>query len=254
MRNIRIIARLDIKGPNLIKGIHLEGLRVIGDPHIYAEKYYAEGADELIYVDCVASLYQRNHLADIVRKTAHNIFIPITVGGVIRSVADANQLLRAGADKIAINTAAVQRPELLKELSGAFGAQSVVLSIQAKKNNSGGWEVYTDNGREHTGMDVVSWAEQAQTLGVGEILLTSVDREGTQKGFDLELVHEVTSKVNIPVIASGGMGTYQHLIEVIEKGQADAVALAAVLHYAKMDLSQVREAALKAKLPVRNIN
>ncbi|QEE43665.1 imidazole glycerol phosphate synthase subunit HisF (plasmid) [Rhizobium sp. WL3] len=252
MGNLRLIARLDIKAPNLIKGIHLEGLRVLGDPNEYARSYYEAGADELIYMDIVASLYERNSLADIVERTSKDVFIPITVGGGVRSVEDARRLLRAGADKVAINTAAVKRPELVSEMARTFGSQCMVLSIEAKRNNvGGGWEAYTDNGREHTGLDVVEWARRGAELGAGEILVTSVDQEGTRKGFDVELVKSVTSAVNVPVIASGGMGSTDHLRAVAIEGGADAVAMADILHYKRMSLNEVRDAARAFDLPVR---
>lgn len=253
MGNFRLIARLDIKAPNLIKGIHLEGLRVIGDPNEYARRYYEAGADELIYMDIVASLYERNSLIDIVERTTKDVFIPITVGGGVRSVNDARQLLRAGADKVAINTAAVKRPELLTEMAQTFGSQCMVLSIEAKRNPGGGWEAYTDNGREHTGLDVVEWARRGASLGAGEILLTSVDQEGTRKGFDVELVRLVTDAVNIPVIASGGMGSIDHLRSVAQDGHADAVAMADVLHYNRLSLPDIRNAARSLDLPVRSL-
>jgi cyclase len=251
MGNLRLIARLDIKAPNLIKGIHLEGLRVIGDPNEYARRYYEAGADELIYMDIVASLYDRNSLADIVGRTTKDVFIPITVGGGVRSVEDARRLLRAGADKVAINTAAVKRPELIMEMARTFGSQCMVLSIEAKRNPGGGWEAYTDNGREHTGLDAVQWAKRGAELGAGEILLTSVDQEGTRKGFDVALVRAVSEMVNIPVIASGGMGSIEHLTEVVKAGGADAVAMADVLHYGRMSMPDIRRAARETGLPVR---
>jgi cyclase len=252
MGNLRLIARLDIKAPNLIKGIHLEGLRVIGDPNEYARSYYEAGADELIYMDIVASLYERNSLADIVERTSRDVFIPITVGGGVRSVEDARRLLRAGADKVAINTAVVKRPELISEMARTFGSQCMVLSIEAKRNNvGGGWEAYIDNGREHTGLDVVEWARRGADLGAGEILVTSVDQEGTRKGFDVELVKAVSSAVNVPVIASGGMGSTDHLRAVAKDGGADAVAMADILHYKRMSLHEVRDAARAFDLPVR---
>jgi cyclase len=216
--SIRLIPRLDIKGPNLIKGIHLEGLRIIGDPQVYARRYYEEGADELLYMDIVASLYGRNSLTDIIRRAVQDVFVPMTVGGGIRSVDDVKALLRVGADKIAINTAAVKRPELLREVSQRFGSQCMVLSIEAKRVSEGRWEAYTDNGRERTGLDVVQWAMQAVELGAGEILLTSVDQEGTRKGFDLSLIQAVSTSVPVPVIASGGMGTVDHLVEAVKVG------------------------------------
>ena len=250
--NIRLIARLDIKGPNLIKGIHLEGLRVVGDPQEYARRYYEAGADELVYMDIVASLYGRNNLTEIVKRAAQDIFIPLTVGGGVRSVDDAKLLLRAGADKIAVNTAAIARPELITEISRRFGSQCMVLSIEAKQVGVNKWEAYTDNGRERTGVDVVEWAIKGYELGAGEILLTSVDREGTRKGFDVALVRAVATAVPIPVIASGGMGTTEHLVEVIKIGEADAVAMADVLHYNRISMSQIREAAIAAHIPVRH--
>jgi imidazole glycerol-phosphate synthase subunit HisF len=254
MANVRLIARLDIKGPNLIKGVHLEGLRVIGDPQEHARRYYEAGADELIYMDVVASLYGRNSLTDIVRYTAENVFIPLTVGGGIRSVDDVKLLLRSGADKVCLNTAAIARPELLQEIANRFGSQCVVLSIEAKRRTGGGWECFTDNGREHTERDVVDWAKQAVTLGAGEILLTSIDQEGTRKGFDLDLIHAVSTAVPIPVIASGGMGSTDHLIAAVRDGKADAVAMADILHYKRMEMPAIRVAAMQAGVPVRSLS
>jgi len=253
MRTVRLIARLDIKAPNLIKGIHLEGLRVIGDPNVYARRYYEQGADELIYMDIVASLYERNSLTDIVEKATRNVFVPLTVGGGVRSVEDARKLLASGADKVGVNTAAVRRPALISEIAQRFGSQAVVLSIEAKRSGPGHWEAYTDNGREHTGLDVVTWAKRATELGAGEILLTSVDQEGTRKGFDVALVRAVTDVVSIPVIASGGMGKIDHLMEVIRDGHADAVAMADVLHYNRTTLDAIRREVLAFDAPVRRV-
>ncbi len=252
MRNTRIIARLDIKGPNLIKGIHLEGLRVIGSPGEHALKYYLQGIDELIYMDCVASLYGRNHLGDIVRSAAQDIFVPMTVGGGIRSVEDATQILRSGADKVAVNTAAVANPQLITDISRRFGSQCMVLSIEAKQVGPNRWEVFTDNGRERSGLDVVEWVKRGVTMGAGEILLTSVDREGTRKGFDIALVKAVTAEVSVPVIASGGMGKPEDLLEVVQEGGADAVAMADILHYNRADVGQIRALAEGAGLGVRH--
>ena len=249
--NIRLIARLDIKGPNLIKGIHLEGLRVVGDPQDFARRYYEAGADELVYMDIVASLYGRNSLTDIIKRAAQDIFIPMTVGGGVRSVDDAKMLLRAGADKVAVNTAATLRPELITEISRRFGSQCMVLSIEAKRVGENKWEAYADNGRERTGLDVLEWAIRGCELGAGEILLTSVDQEGTRKGFDVDLVKAVAGAVPIPVIASGGMGSPEHLVRVVQEGKADAVAMADVIHYNRFSLAQIREAAQKAHIPVR---
>lgn len=251
MRKIRLIARLDIKGTNLIKGVHLEGLRVIGSPAEYAHKYYHQGVDELIYIDCVASLYGRNNLSEIVEDSVKDIFVPLTVGGGIRSVEDATRLLRSGADKVAINTAAVTNPNLISEISRRFGSQCMVLSVQAKQIDETKWEVFTDNGREKTGLDVVEWVKKAVGLGAGEILLTSIDREGTRKGFDVELVRAVTKQVSVPVIASGGMGIPEHLIEIVREGEADAVAMADILHYGRSTIESLREVALNSGIEVR---
>lgn len=250
MRNTRLIARLDVKGPNLIKGIHLEGLRVIGDPQEYARRYYEQGADELIYIDIVASLYGRNSLGDIVARTARDVFVPMTVGGGLRSIDDVRAMLRAGADKVAINTAALRRPELVTEIAQRFGSQCMVLGVEAKGSGPGRWEAFTDNGRESTGVDVVEWCQRGYALGAGEILLTSVDREGTRKGYDTELIEAVTKVVPIPVIASGGMGKAEHMIGAVAHG-ADAVAMADILHYNRATLPELRASAVEAGLGVR---
>jgi cyclase len=251
MRNIRLIARLDIKGPNLIKGIHLEGLRVMGSPNEHALRYYQQGADELIYMDCVASLYGRNHLGDIVKAAAKDIFVPMTVGGGIRKVDDATEILRAGADKVAINTAAVANPQLITDIARRFGSQCMVLSIEAKQVGSDRWEVYTDNGRERTGLDVVEWVKRGVAMGAGEVLLTSVDKEGTRKGFDVALVKAVSAEVAVPVIASGGMGKPDDLLAVVNEGGADAVAIADILHYKRAEIGDIRAIAENAGLGVR---
>jgi cyclase len=251
MRNVRLIARLDIKGPNLIKGVHLEGLRVIGDPQHYANRYYEAGIDELIYMDTVASLYGRNNLTEIVRSAARDVFVPMTVGGGVRSAADAKMLLRAGADKVAVNTAAVRRPELITEIAHHFGSQCMVLSIEAKRTEPGRWEAYTDNGREKTGLDVADWVRHGVDLGAGEILLTSVDQEGTRKGFDIDLIRTVSRLVQVPVIASGGMGKPEHVVDVVRLGGADAVAIADALHYSRYSVGEIRSFALAAGLSVR---
>lgn len=251
---IRLIARLDIKGSSLIKGIQLEGFRIIGDPQEYARRYYEQGADELVYMDIVASLYGRNSLHDIVRRTAQDVFVPLTVGGGIRSVDDVREILRAGADKVAINTAAVQRPELIREVAHVFGSQCMVLSIEAKCQGKGHWEVYTDNGRERTGLDVVEWARRGVELGAGEILLTSVDREGTRKGFDCELVQAVSDVVSVPVIASGGMGSPADLVNVVRQGHADAVAMADILHYNRSTIPDVRAVVRESGIEVRRVS
>ncbi len=250
MRNIRLIARLDIKAPNLVKGIQLEGLRKMGDPNEFALKYYQQGADEIFYEDIVASLYERNSLLDIIEKTTNNVFVPITVGGGLRSISDVSAALRAGADKVSINTAAIKRPEIIVEVAKRFGSQCMVLSIQAK-NHSNHWEAYYDNGREHSNLDVIEWAKRGEELGAGEIMLTSVDKEGTAKGFDVELVKAVTDVVSIPVIASGGMGKLDDIDPLIQQGNADAVAMAHVLHYNQLSLSEIRDHCISKEIPVR---
>lgn len=251
MSNIRLIPRLDIKGKNLIKSIQFEGLRVVGDPHSYAMRYYEEGADELIYMDSVASLYGRNNLTEIIQNIADKIFIPITVGGGVRTVDDAHHLLRSGADKVAINTAAVKRPELIHEISQRFGSQAMVLSIEAKQVADGKWEAYTDCGRERTNLDVVDWAELGVHLGAGEVLITCVDREGTRRGFDIDLIRRVCEAVRVPVIASGGMGTVQDFCDVAVIEGVGAVAMADVLHYNRCSLQDIRTAARDIGLSVR---
>tara|TARA_R110001592_G_scaffold79795_2_gene238369 strand:- start:15580 stop:16341 length:762 start_codon:yes stop_codon:yes gene_type:complete len=252
MKNVRLISRLDVKGSNLIKGVHLEGLRKIGDPQEHAVKYYKQGADEIIYMDVVASLYGRNNLSDIVERTAENVFVPITVGGGIRSIEDVRHLLRCGADKVAINTAATQNPNLISEIAEVFGSQCVVLSVEATRHTNGQWGVYTDNGREKSSYEVREWIVKAVELGVGEIMLTSVDQEGTGKGFDLELINLVASEVNVPIIASGGMGNVEHIIQAIEVG-ADAVAMADVLHYNKMTMNDIHKECIESGLHVRKV-
>jgi imidazole glycerol-phosphate synthase subunit HisF len=252
MSNVRLIARLDIKGPNLIKGIHLEGLRVIGSPNEFALDYYNQGADELIYMDLVASLYGRNHLGDLIKNAVRDIFIPITVGGGIRTVEDAREILRSGADKVAVNTAAVSNPKIVSEIARQFGSQCMVISIEAKEVEPNHWEVYTDNGRERTGIDVLDWVKLCASNGAGEVLLTSIDREGTRQGFDIELVKAVSAVIDIPIIASGGMGSLEDLLPVVVEGGADAVAMADILHYRRFQVGDVRSFAASAGLGVRN--
>lgn len=251
MKNIRVIARLDIKGPNLVKGIQFEGLRKMGNPNEFAKEYYRQGIDEILYIDTVASLYNRNNLQDIIRETTENVFVPITVGGGIRNIEDVKEILRLGADKVAINTAAVKKPLLITEVAEVFGSQCLVLSIQAKKIEDKKWEVYYDNGREKTGIDVLEWALKGVTLGAGEILLTSVDMEGTKNGFDCELVREVSNAVPIPVIAGGGCGQADDFVRVIYEGMADAVAIASIFHYNKITIAELKDYAFSKGINVR---
>ncbi len=233
MASIRIIPRLDIKGPNLVKGIHLEGLRVLGDPDAFARYYYENGADELMYQDVVASLYERNSLHEIVRKTARQLFIPLTVGGGIRTLTDIRDVLRAGADKVCLNTAAVRNPELVRAASRAFGSSTIVVAVEAIKQPgpTGRYEAFTENGREATGLEAVEWATRLAEMGAGELIITSVDREGTGLGFDGALIRAIADAVSIPVIAHGGAGCLDHVIDVCQQGHAHAVALSSLLHY-----------------------
>ncbi len=253
MRNLRLIARLDVKAPNLVKGIQLEGLRKLGDPNVFAKRYYEQGIDEIFYADIVASLYNRNSLLDIIENTTKDIFVPITVGGGLRTIDDVTAALHAGADKVSINTAAIKNPNIVSEVAHRFGSQCMVLSIQAKQRGNH-WEAYYDNGREHSGLDVIEWAMKGQDLGAGEIILTSVDQEGTARGCDTDLIKAVTDIVNIPVIASGGMGKLNDLKDVVEIGHADAIAMAHVLHYGHFTVPDIRKYCKNIGLSVRSIN
>ena len=250
--NTRVIARLDVKGEHLIKGIHFEGVRKVGNPHDFALDYYKQGIDEILYIDAVASLYGRNNLKDIVSKTAKDIFIPITVGGGVQSKEDVKELLLAGADKVAINTAACKRPELISEVAEKFGSQCVVASIQAKKKSEGAWEAYIETGREQTSIDAISWAKELEDLGAGEILITSVDHEGEKKGFDSELVKKITEITTIPVIACGGMGNINHAIDVVKNNNASAIAMASVLHFKSLSVSEIKKEMAENGVTVRN--
>lgn len=232
----RVISRMDIKGTNLVKGVHLEGLRVIGTPQNLATWYCLQGADELLYIDLVASLYRRSNLIDVVRATAGTVDIPLTVGGGIRSTDDCRDLLRAGADKLAINSAAVEDRELLAASVRRFGSSTIVSSIEAKKTGIG-WEVLTKSGRERTGLEVHKWAQFCIDSGVGELLITSIDADGTGRGYDLELVRSLASFSPIPVIASGGAGTPADVVAVLTEARADAVAVASMFHYHESALS-----------------
>ena len=228
---LRIIPRLDIKGPNLVKGMHLEGLRVLGKPEKFARYYYEQGADELIYQDVVASLYGRNSLHEIILKTAKEIFIPLTVGGGLRSLDDISAVLRAGADKVSINTAAHENPGLIAEASRMFGKSTIVVAIEAIRQPDGSFQAFTDNGRNRTGNEAVSWAKEAEELGAGEILLTSVDQEGTGQGLDMELIRKVNSVIGIPLVVHGGIGRPEDTVDVAKQLEISGVALASLLHY-----------------------
>jgi cyclase len=231
MKTVRVIPRLDIKGPNLVKGIHLEGLRVLGKPSDFAKFYYEQGADELMFMDVVASLYERNSLHDIISETARKIFIPITVGGGLRTISDIKEVLRAGADKVCLNTAVIKNPNLIREASRMFGSSTIVVAIEAIKESEGKYLAYTDNGREYTGVDVFEWAQKVDDLGAGEIVITSVDKEGTGQGFDLDLVSKVSNLVSCPIIAHGGAGKPNHVVDILQQANADAVMISSLFHY-----------------------
>lgn len=251
MTPVRVMARLDIKGENVIKGIHLEGLRVVGKPDEMAHKYYAQGVDELLYMDAVASLYERNNILPIVVEAARDIFVPMTVGGGLRTLGDITAVLRSGADKVAINTAAVRRPEFLREATQAFGSQCIVLSVEAVHRGPDFWEVMVDNGRERTGRNVLEWVHEAEDFGIGEVLITSVDVEGTENGFDVELVKRVAEQVKVPVVASGGAGSPEHVVDMLKQTHVDAVACATVFHYDKFSVQDVKKSLFGAGLEVR---
>lgn len=248
---MRLIARLDVKNEFVIKGIHLEGLRKIGDPVELALKYYNEGIDEIIFMDAVASLYDRNNLFHVIEKACSEVFVPITMGGGIRSLKDIEKCLYSGADKVAINTAAAKNPELIREASLTYGSQCIVASIEAKKVAADRWQAYTDNGREQTGLDVIEWAKRLEDLGAGEILLTSVDKEGTKKGFDIELVEKVNEAISMPLIASGGVGNPKHIVELNKQTKISAVACASILHYNLFSINTIKSAIKESLLEVR---
>ncbi len=250
MKKIRIIPRLDVKGPNVVKGIQLEGLRVIGNPSELAKKYYEQGADEILYMDIVASLYERNNLLDVVKNTvSRGVFIPMTVGGGIRKLSDIQQILRAGADKVAINTAATRNPEFITEAAEMFGSQCIVGSIEAKKISANRWEAYIDNGREKTGLNALNWAKKLSELGAGELLITSVDHEGMQKGYDLDLIKRIVESVNVPVIVSGGAGKKEDISVCLDKTRCNAISMASILHYNHTTIQDIKK--FLGHLPIR---
>lgn len=251
MNKIRVIARIDVKNEFVIKGIHLEGLRKVGDPNIFAKKYYEDGIDEIIFMDAVAAYYDRNSLSHIIEKACEEVFIPITVGGGLRTIEDINQALKSGADKVAINTKAIQNPEFITDASKIFGSQCIVASIVAKKIGSNKWEAYIDNGREPTGLDVIEWATKLQELGAGEIMLTSLDMEGTKKGFDIELYQAIQNVVSIPIIASGGMGNVKHCVDLLMNSNVDAIATASVIHYNLDNIENIKKSLIDNNIKVR---
>ena len=251
----RVVPCLDVAAGRVVKGVQFVDLRDAGDPVEMARAYDAEGADELVFLDITASSDDRETIYDVVAATAEQVFIPLTVGGGVRSVDDVRRLLRAGADKVSLNTAAVQRPALLSEAAQAFGAQCVVAAIDARRRDAGdpaaGWEVFVHGGRTPTGVDAVAWAAECEQRGAGEILLTSMDRDGSKEGFDLELLQAVTGVVNVPVIASGGAGTLQHMVDGVTDGGASAVLAASIFHFGQFRIADVKDAMAAAGIPVR---
>ncbi len=250
MKTVRVIPCLDVTRGRVVKGVNFVDLVDAGDPVELASRYDAEGADEVVFLDITASSDARETMVDVVARTAEQVFIPLTVGGGVRSVDDARKLLRAGADKVSVNTSAVSRPELVFELSREFGAQCVVVAIDARRS-PGGYEVYTHGGRKPTGLDAVSWAVEVERLGAGEILLTSMDRDGTRDGYDLELLRQVVGACRIPVIASGGVGSLDHLVEGARDGHADAVLAASIFHFGEYTVAEAKEHLSAAGLTVR---
>jgi cyclase len=247
----RIIPCLDVTGGRVVKGVHFVNLRDAGDPVELAERYNQQGADELVFLDITASSDDRETMVDVVARTARKVFIPLTVGGGIRSVSDARRILLAGADKVSVNTAAVRRPELIRELSQEFGSQAVVLAIDAKRVGPGRWTVYVRGGRDDAGLDAVEWAVRGEELGAGEILLTSMDTDGVQQGFDLELTRTIARATRIPIIASGGAGRPEHFLQVLTEGEADAALAASIFHYGKYTVGDLKEYLVRHGVPVR---
>jgi len=250
MKKVRIIPRLDIKNDTVVKGIHLEGLRVVGKPGEMAFEYFRQGADELLYMDAVASLYERNSLTEIIKKAAKQIFIPLIVGGGIRKLEDISSILNSGADKVAINTAAIRNPGFIREASVKFGSQCIVLSVEAKKTPSG-WKAYTETGREPSHYNVLEWISQAIELGVGEVLLTSVDTDGTKKGYEKDLIMAVASICSVPLIVSGGAGSAEDVLDVFQSARIEAAAIGSGLHYKNFTINQIKILLSKRQIMVR---
>ena len=250
----RIIPCLDVTDGRVVKGVHFVNLRDAGDPVELAERYNEQSADELVFLDITASSDHRDTMVDVVARTARKVFIPLTVGGGIRSVADGRRILMAGADKVSVNTAAVRRPELISELSEEFGSQAVVLAIDARRRPAGGWNVYTHGGRNDEGIDAIEWAARGEALGAGEILLTSMDTDGVQTGFDCELTRNVSRATRIPVIASGGAGRPEHFLQVLTEGEADAALAASIFHYGTYTVSDLKQYLATHGITVRQVN
>lgn len=257
MRCARVIPCLDVDGGRVVKGVNFVGLRDAGDPVELAARYDAEGADEVVFLDITASSDKRDTMVELARRTADAVFIPFTIGGGVRAVDDARQLLRAGADKVSVNTAAIERPPLIAEIATEFGTQCVVVAIDARRNDpahaSGGWHVTTHGGRTPVDLDAVAWARQAEAVGAGEILLTSMDRDGTRDGFDVELTRAVAEAVSVPVIASGGVGTLEHLAQGVTDGHADAVLAASIFHFGEHTVAEAKAAMAARGVTVRPV-
>ena len=251
MLKTRIIPCLDVKDGKVVKGTKFKNLKYAGDPVKQAQIYDKQGADELCFLDITASSDKRNIIFNVVKKTAQKCFMPLTVGGGIRSIQDIRKLLLCGADKVSINTAAIKNPNLVKKSSSKFGNQCIVVAIDAKKVKKNKWEIYTHGGRKKTGIDAIKWAKKMENLGAGEILLTSMDKDGTKSGFDLELTKKISNSINIPVVASGGVGNIQHLIDGIKIGKASAVLAASIFHYGKYTIRQVKTKMRKKGVAVR---
>jgi cyclase len=237
---IRIVSKLDIKGPNVVKGMQFEGLRVLGIPGDFASKYYRDGIDEIVYLDIVASLYQRSFDREVLKSVANQIFVPLSVGGGIKSANDINNALRSGADKVIVNTYVLRHNEILDSLINTFGSQCIVLSVEAKKIGDKKWEAYSDGGRERSGVDAVEWIKRAVKIGVGEVLITSVDRDGTRLGFDMDLIREVCGFCPVPVIACGGAKSKEDVKDIISNSDVDAVAIASAFHYNLFSISELK--------------
>ena len=242
---MRIIARLDIKTENLIKPIQFEGLKIIGNPNEYARKYYNDGADELILIDTVATLYGRNHLMKIIKNTSNNVFIPVTVSGGIRTLQDAEEIFKSGADKISINTAAIEKPDIIDKFAKKYGSQSIVISMDVKKINKNVWECYTYGGRERTNKDVVGWCKEVESRGAGEVIVTSIDRDGTKKGLDIQLGQEISRNLNIPFIFGGGFNGEEEVRNLSFLGNCDGLSVASALHYNLITIEKLKSKILE---------
>ncbi len=251
MQNIRVIPCLDVKSKRVVKGVNFVNLKDAGDPVELAKFYNDEGADELVFLDITASSDERDTILDVVYKTAEEVFIPLTVGGGIRTIDDARKILKAGADKVSVNSAALSRPNLVSEIAYDFGNQCVVVAIDARKTSENGWEIYTHGGRNPTGIDALIWAVTVEGLGAGELLVTSMDKDGTQDGYDLSLLAELNKRVNIPIVASGGVGKLSHFIDGVKIGHADALLAASVFHFGTFSIADTKKALVDAGISVR---